>query len=191
MKLPGAPVRILAVAVVLALLLIGVVAREGLARANGDEVRLEIAGIDPRSLLGGHYVELRLAPDFTVPGACKPASRAHAESWPTWVALRLEGAAHRPVALAETRDSALARGAIALRAQASCPLSFPPDVDSEVEFDIGISRFHASQAEATGLETALRQTRRPAYAIVSVGADGRARLKGLEVDGKRTDLDWF
>lgn len=30
-----------------------------------------------------------------------------------------------------------------------------------------------------------------AYAVLSVGRDGRARLKGLIVAGKRTSLDWF
>ena len=31
---------------------------------------------------------------------------------------------------------------------------------------------------------------REAAAIISVGADGRARLIGIDVDGKRYDLNW-
>ena len=49
-------------------------------------------------------------------------------------------------------------------------------------------------AEAQAIEKALRQRRQgeaPAFAVVSVGDDGRARLKGVIVDGKRTDLTWW
>jgi hypothetical protein len=64
-----------------------------------------------------------------------------------------------------------------------------------VELDIGITRFHAGQAEAEAMERAMR-ARTPGepardFAILSVGRDGRARLKGVEVNGRRIELDWF
>lgn len=63
-----------------------------------------------------------------------------------------------------------------------------------VTLDIGVDRFHADQDEALAIEKALRQRRQgeaPAFAVVSIGDDGRARLKGVIVDGKRTDLTWW
>jgi hypothetical protein len=60
---------------------------------------------------------------------------------------------------------------------------------------LGIERFHINQADAVRIERILRE-RVPggeprAYAIVSVGRDGRARLKGLMVDGERLELSWL
>ena len=64
-----------------------------------------------------------------------------------------------------------------------------------VTLDVGVDRFYADQDEAVALEESLREAGQPggpaAYAIVSIGQDGRARLKGVEVDGTRADLNWF
>ena len=64
-----------------------------------------------------------------------------------------------------------------------------------VTLDIGVDRFHAGQDQAQAMEQVLRGRRdpgaAPAFAVVSVGHDGRARLKGVILDGKRTDLDWW
>lgn len=61
-----------------------------------------------------------------------------------------------------------------------------------VTLHIGVERFHASQAEAERIEQLL-QGGRPtqAFALVSVGRDGRARLNGVRVDGRRVALEWF
>jgi hypothetical protein len=58
-----------------------------------------------------------------------------------------------------------------------------------VSLDIGIDRFYLNQREAEAVDRALLTGRR-ADAIVSVGTDGRARLIGIDVDGRRYDLDW-
>jgi hypothetical protein len=56
----------------------------------------------------------------------------------------------------------------------------------------GLARFHASQAEAEAIEAGLRaQPPKPVLAILSAGRDGKARLKGLFVDGRRIELRWF
>jgi hypothetical protein len=57
---------------------------------------------------------------------------------------------------------------------------------------IGVSRFHIDQKRAEAMEKALRdRNAQPAYAVVSVGDDGKARLKGVIIGGQRADLTWF
>jgi hypothetical protein len=60
---------------------------------------------------------------------------------------------------------------------------------------LGVERFHADQVRAEGVDKALRDQRpgdpARAFAVVSVGRDGAARLKGIVLDGRRIDLDWF
>ncbi|MCB1982925.1 MAG: hypothetical protein KDF63_13740 [Rhodoferax sp.] len=60
---------------------------------------------------------------------------------------------------------------------------------------LGPERFHITQDDAERIDGVLREQRpgapARAFAVMSIGADGRARLKGLIVDGRRFDLDWF
>ncbi len=60
--------------------------------------------------------------------------------------------------------------------------------------DLGVERFHINQADATRIESVLREQRAEetrAFAILSVGRDGRARLRALLIDGERFDLSWL
>jgi hypothetical protein len=185
---------------VLALALVGLVAREGVARAEGQEVRLAVGGYDPRSLLSGHYVQFQLSDRLPAGQVCRRKG-SHLEAAPGgWLALRRNGDDHRVVAAATTRAGALRLGEIALRGEATCRgYSWVgangqrewSSVDSE--FDIGVDRLHLAQDEAEALDKALRDVSRPqdAHVVLSVGPDGRARLKGLIIAGRRTDLDWF
>jgi hypothetical protein len=60
--------------------------------------------------------------------------------------------------------------------------------------DLGVDRFHINQTEAMRIERILRdQTpgqEARAFAIISIGKDGRARIKGVEIDGQRLELTW-
>lgn len=203
MKLPSAPVRILAVAFVLALGLFGLVVREGRARAEGLEVRLSMAGYDPRSLLSGHFVLFQLRHDLPPAAPCPSQSDAGARVEDSWVALRPDGARHVPVGAAKSRQAAQRLGPIVVRGVLTCSPGLapqlpgggqPPEVQS-VMLDVGIHRIHLDQTQAEAMERQLRRfgADQPveADAIVSVGRDGKARLVGVVVGGKRTDLDWF
>ena len=95
---------------------------------------------------------------------------------------------HQVTGAAKSREAAARLGTVAVRGAARCEAG-------AVRLDIGLSRFHADQDEAQALERALR-ARRPgdpatAFALVSAGRDGRARLKGLLIDGRRVELSWF
>jgi len=202
----GVPMRIVAAAVVLALALVGLVVREGMARAEGEEVMLAITGYDPRSLLTGHYVQFQIREDLP-PGIPCPAGADGLTKTPKgWVALKRMGDHHVAAGGVTSRMAARQLGDVAVRGTLTClgvststaiP-GRPADATSEVtsvNLDLGVNRLHVDQARAEAMQLDLRGVndaeRRGDYAIISVGRDGKARLKGLIVAGKRTDLDWF
>jgi hypothetical protein len=194
-------VRIALAVVLLALALVGFVVREGLARAAGQEVRLAVTGYDPRSLLTGHYVQFRLADTVAAEQACRRVGRRMEPRPGGWFAIRREPGSDRIVGSAPTRAEALRQGQIAVRGEAECygvswiaPGGRETVSPTFVSLGIGVDRLHIDQAEAEALAKALRgrEGEIPAsWAVVSVGRDGKARLKGLIVCDRRVDLDWF
>ncbi|HEX2561553.1 GDYXXLXY domain-containing protein [Phenylobacterium sp.] len=180
------PIRILGAAALLIAALVALVVYEGQARASGREVRLAMEAFDPRSLLTGHYAALQLADALPAGARCPDGGDEG------WIALRPEGSVHRLAGVAKTREGALKLGPVAVRGTASC-IGGGAEEAQRVVLDIGVDRLHADQTEAEALEAALRAgpDRPEALAVVSVGRDGRARLKGVIVGGRRTDLDWF
>ncbi|MDD3838078.1 MAG: GDYXXLXY domain-containing protein [Phenylobacterium sp.] len=180
---PSLPLRILVAGAGLALALVGLVVAEGQARARGQEVRLAMEAFDPRSLLTGHYAALQLVHALPEGVPCPDGGDQG------WLALTPNGPVHRLAGAAATREAALKLGPVAVRGEASCLGGEP----TRVALDIGIDRIHADQEEAQAIEAALRggPEAAEAVAIVSVGRDGRARLKGVIAGGRRTDLDWF
>ena len=202
MKRPGAPVRIVAAAVVLAAGLVTLVVREGVARAQGQEARLAMQGYDPRALLTGHYVQFQLRHDLPPGARCPPGASADSRAREAWVALRREGPRYAPAGAAPTQAEALRLGPLAVRGVLRCESS--PSLPwlgaraaepKSLRLDVGIDRIHLDQAEAEAMERQLRrfgpEAPVEADAIVSVGRDGKARLTGVVVGGRRTDLNWF
>lgn len=190
------PIRIVAAGAALVAGLIGLVLVENAARAAGREVLLPMEAVDPRDLLTGHYVALNLMQQLELGQPCPDRTSTFREGG--WLGLKAVGPAHRFVRAAPTRAAALAPGAdVAVRGGVYCSrMAFGDGTANAVTLDLGVQRFHADQDEALAIETALSR-RRPgdgqpaAYAVVSVGQDGRARLKGVVVGGKRTDLSWW
>lgn len=189
------PPRILAAGLALAALLIAVVVLENNARAGGREVLLPMEAVDPRDLLTGHYVALQLTQVLPVGQPCPQRTTPYREGG--WLGLRAAGGHHRFVAAGATRSAAMSGGAdVAVRGGVYCSrMAFGDGTGDAVTLDLGVNRFHADQDEALAIEKALRARRQggepTAFAVVSVGQDGRARLKGVIVDGKRTDLTWW
>lgn len=184
--------RILGAAAVLVALLVGLVVRENQARAAGREVRLLMEAVDPRELLTGHFVALRLS-QLQAPGqACPPGSGTMMK--PGWIALTPGPTGDRVTGVGSDRASAARFGPVQMRGKANCwGDSHDPTDRARVAIDIGVNRFHASQAQSEAFDKALRERKvgeSTAWAIVSVGQDGKARLKGVIIGGKRADLSW-
>lgn len=185
-------VRILAAAAVLVGLLVALVVSENLARTRGREVRLPMEAVDPRELLTGHYVALQLT-QLQAPGQpCPPGSSSAMK--PGWIALTPSATGDRVTGVAADRAAAAKFGPIQLKGTASC-WGDPRDSanPARVNLDIGVRRFHADQEAAEGFDKALRSRKVgevSAWALVSVGEDGRARLKGVIIGHHRADMTW-
>lgn len=193
MKLNAAP-RILIVAATCVLALIGLVIIEGNARSSGLEARLPMEAVDPRSLLSGHYVQINLTQRLQ-PGEVCPRGGPDSK----WLALRRDGDIYELAGGAASDDDARQISAVAVRGSFDCspPVEIPDASPSPgwITLHLGIDRFYIDQAEALRIERSLREQRPDqqtrAFAIVSIGRDGRARLVGLMVDGERLDLNWL
>ena len=189
----GLAVRIVLAAVVLAAVLVGAVVREGIARDRGQEVVLAINAYDPRGPLSGHYVAFQLR-DFVLPGhGCPPGAADYpGKDRSRWVALSSQGGRHMVAGVAGTRHEAEAQGEVVVRGAAYCSDGGGPQ--PPVTLDIGVDRFHADQRQSEAMAKALGSgdSKVPhAFAVVSIDAQGKARLKGLILDGHRTDLTWW
>ncbi|HPA38937.1 MAG TPA: GDYXXLXY domain-containing protein [Phenylobacterium sp.] len=184
------PVRIGAVALLLVALLVGLVVRETAARTQGTELRLTMQALDPRDLLTGHYAALDFGQALPLGAACPTGLGP--EDKPGWIAFTPGPVSARVTGFAADRASAARLGPIVAKGKASCwrdtsDLKGP----GRVALDLGVRRFHADQKRAEAVEAALRG-REPGAAIgvLSVGKDGKPRLKGVIIAGQRMDLDW-
>ncbi len=195
MRVQPAP-RILAVAALCAAALIALVVSEGVARESGQEALLPIEAVDPRSLLQGHYVELRLIQRLEPNEPC-PQVDGDAE----WLAFyRGVNEVLTFAGGAPSREGAQQIAPVPLKGTFTCSepvitVDGSPGAPGWVQLDLGVDRFHINQADALRIERVLR-AQRPgeetrAFAIVSVARDGQARLKGLMVDGERLELSWL
>lgn len=219
-----APLRIMIVAALCVLGLIGLVVREGYERsrpatADSRDILMQMQAVDPRALLSGHYVIVSLQNTLVLPEGVSPcASFAGVSERESWVALadlrpsvRAEDNSPGPhlystVGAATTREAAqeIARQAghdgLASRGTAYCSeqadeergggLVSIGNVQTELR---GVQRFHAPQADAERIDALMREQGADAqvYAIVNIGRDGRARLKGLNVNGEVIELNWL
>jgi uncharacterized membrane-anchored protein len=192
MKIEAAP-RIMIVATLCALSLIAVVLVEGAARASGQEVLLAMQAVDPRSMLSGHYVQIDLDQTLPLADHC-PESQAGGD----WIALKpLGNGVYGVAGGAHSRDQTEQIGPVAVKGTFECNEPIPkgevnPDgVEGSIHINVGIDRFYINQTEAERIANVLNQQNNGparAFAIVSVGADGQARLKGVEIDGRRLEL---
>lgn len=185
----------------------------------GRKLVLEARGYDPRALLTGHYVQMRLPiNEANLPRAsvqlALPIYRA--DAWVmlsrddmngTWQIARVQ--AERPADLDKTRMG----DALWVRARASAYVaeqwqSDPATGESaqaplgdivSVSALFGVERYFTDQTQAEALEDILRNqvsrevndTPNRVQAIVVIGADHRARLQGLIVDDQTRPFAWF
>ena len=189
----GFPVRIMAAAAALALGLVGLVVSEGLARDQGREVVVEITGYDPRELLTGHYVRFQIRSEYPPGTKCPPGSGGFSPRADAWVALRRQGDRYAAAGVALSREAAAILGEVVVRGDVDCLERSAPD-NTWVIMNLGVDQFHTDQRDAEAMEKALRATSEgpvASRAVIAVGRDGKARMKGLIVGGRRADLSWF
>jgi hypothetical protein len=183
------PLAILLAGLLLTAALIGLVVRENAARDAGREVALSLQGVDPRDLLSGHYVAFDMVEPLT-PGEMCPVTLMNPEAGTGWVALSPKGDHWQATGMSGDRAKAARLGVLTVKGSASCE----PGDPHQIRLDIGLHRFHASQADAERISALIRtwnnDARPPAYALVSISPDGRARLTGVQVGAEKFGLDW-
>jgi len=158
-------------------------------------VLLPVEGADPRDLLSGHYVRLAFNQRLSPGEQCPPAQIGD------WTALRSRGDIYVVIGGAGSRAEAEQVGPVPVKAHYACsPPTLSANADElgmpgSVRLDLNIDRFYVNQAEAQRIEGALTAQRndpsRRVLAIVSVGRDGVARLKGLVIGNRRLELNWL
>lgn len=193
--MPSKPLRIMIVAGLCVLALIALVVRESMARASGTEVQMAMTAVDPRSLLSGNYIAVSLSEQLPPAAKC-PATNSGDE----WLSLRPEGPLYHVAAAAPSHAGARADGALPVRGTFICYDGTPASGDiaatpASLTADLGIHRFYINQKDAERISALLRNVHAaessPVNAILSVGHDGRARLKGISVNGQRLNLSWL
>lgn len=193
------PYRILIVAALCVIALIGLVVREGMARAAGTEVQMAMAGVDPRGLLSGNYVTVSLSEALPAGATCPQSSTIELDPH-NWVALKVDGQLAHAVGTAPDRARVLQQAPLAVRGTMHCDDASPGffglwATHARITTDLGIERFYIGGDQAHRIDEVLRHADRnapsPVNAIISIGQDGRARLKGLSVNGERLELNWL
>jgi hypothetical protein len=201
MTMPAAWMRVAGVVAASILALIALVIHEQLAVAGGTEITMAMQPVDPQALLSGNYVAIQLDEPLPIGQACPPGATSGVMPSTNlgtrpghWVALAPRGGTWSAVGVATTREAALKLAPLVAQGDAYCVPSVP-DTPGSVQTDLGVTRVSFSQAEAQRIADLAG---RPAasgggvvLALMSIGTDGKARMKGLVVNGQRTEIRWY
>jgi len=201
MIMPAAWIRVVGVMVASVLALVILVIHEGLVVASGTEITMAMQPVDPQALLSGNYVTVELNEALPAGQACPPGATTGVFPDPQlipqpdhWVALARRGAVWSTVGVASSRVAALRLAPLAAQGDAYCLIS-TPDQPGAVSTALGVTRVSLSQAEAQRVSDLVA---RPAaggagavLALMSIGSDGKARMKGLVVNGQRMEIRWY
>jgi len=201
------PQRIIAAAALLVIALTGLVLHEESLRRSGREVLLAIEAVDPRDLLTGHYAALDIREAIAPDAPCPPGVREEPATslldarvkQRDWIALAPKGDHFVAVGADRSRAKASALALVTVWGVMTCNTGFVKTGENAFErpgsisLDLGVKRFHADQKQAEIVSAQLRggPDAPPAFAVISVGNDGKARLRGLMIGGKRLTLTWF
>lgn len=188
------PLLVLLAGLLLAGGLTALVLHERQARDEGREVVLRMQGFDPRDLLSGHYVAFTLVEPLRPGEMCpvtliqRPTAGPPDPAERAWVALSPREDHWQATGAGASQAAAARLGVLTVRGRAVCE----PGEPHQINLDLGLTRLHAAQDQAERLSRALRAggENPPVYAVVSVGRDGRPRLKGVRLGNERIDLDW-
>jgi uncharacterized membrane-anchored protein len=180
--------RAIGLALLSTIFLFGMIGVEQMRRTIGDEIVLHTRPVDPRDLMRGDYVAL----DYEIERVRLPdlPTAADAASWrkndDLFLALRKdEFGGWRAYSLTREKP-ARQDGEIILRATYVRSEGFIDEqkTPSDVLLDIGADRYFSDKQGAKALEKLARE-QGPLDVILSVGADGKAVLKGLVIDGQK------
>lgn len=178
---------LLAAAVVVSLAMTAVlgyqIARRAAILANGADILLKTAPVDPRDLLRGDYVILSYDVS-TVAGSLITGERpANGEQARLWVRLKPGEGGFWSVAEAAFSELPLIEGSVVMRSQPFMHHDYGTAVADQSFFvDYGIERFYVPEGEGLAIEDARNDGE--VSMAVRVGAGGDAQIRALLIDGK-------
>jgi len=161
--------------------LIGMVVDHATRRASGTEIILDLEPVDPRDLLAGYYVIVStplhlLTPDSL--GGTDTFGRGDdlyavvEESWDgVWHAVSI----HRE----RPETGVFIHGKVQYA------------TETVIRADYNLERYYADEEMAQAIELRRRENIDSMRLIVSVGSDGRAIIRGLEINGERRIVPLF
>ncbi len=169
--------RIGLAATVLCLILCGILYNENRLAREGIPATLSVEGFDPRDILSGNYVELSFFSEQNI------APKCYGE---TYLGLKRERG--KALVIGDFPSPEAVRKAGLIGTIGSCQFDKQDEKANppyKVRVMLPISRFYANAETALALEKALQDPQTQAIAEISLGSDGKARLRALIVNGKR------
>lgn len=180
--------RALGLALLSTIFLLGMIGNEQVRRTMGEEIVLRTRPVDPRDLMRGDYVALEYEVERVRVADLPTAvdSKGWRKDDDLFLALRKdefgEWRAYSLTREKPTRqDGETILRATYVRAEGFGDAQKTP---TEVLLDIGADRYFSDKKGAKALEDMARE-QGPLDVILSVGADGRAVIKGLQIDGEK------
>lgn len=153
---------------------------------HGHEIVMQTQPVDPRDLLRGDYVTLGYAiSQFNIaPQAVPPDLRKGDVFYAVLEKGTDDAWSVKRIAASYPKDAQ--PGELVLRGRIRGIFEGPPEKGSTVSARYGIESYFVPEGTGRVMEDEVRQ--HGVKAVVAVGSDGEAAIKGLIVDSVRTDL---
>lgn len=148
---------------------------------GGREITLPVVPVDPRSLFRGDYVILSYPVSQVAiePGRERPERNAV-----VYVTLERAEDGWKAVAIADRYPEAIAEGRVVLKGRVASRsrVGTATAARETVQVRYGVESYFVPEGAGRELERKVRE--RAISAVVAVGRDGTAAIKGLVVDGE-------
>lgn len=150
--------------------------------ASGQEVVLDVAPVDPRSLFRGDYVILNYRAISQLDGAL--LSGTPQKDQPLYVRLRRTPAGvWMPIAAAHTKPAQLPPGDVVIQGRIDDIWQQTLGQPMGVRVHYGIESYFVPEGTGVDMERSIREG--DLKVIVAVGNSGQSAIKGLEIEGRR------
>jgi uncharacterized membrane-anchored protein len=167
--------RLMLTAAAMTAFLVGLIADHHVRRANGAEILLDLEPVDPRDLLAGYYIVIS-TPLHSIDPEQLDGDNVFDAGGDIYVVVEAEAdGSWQPVSIHSEQpvDGVFLLGKVQWASR------------NAIRVRYNIERFYADADTAQALEDIRRLNRASLRLIVSVGADGRAIIRGLEINGER------
>ena len=171
-------IKLIVICAALSAFLVGMVMTHEQARKTGREVIVDMTPVDPRSLLRGYYVRIR-TPLRTLNTAALAGDDAFSPGQTVYVGLKTD---EKGAAIAQSITHA--RPDSGLFIQGRVRRSWKGVLDgNELDVRYNIESYFADEQAAKALQNQINAHKM--RLILALGKEGKAVIRGLEIDGVR------